>query len=348
MLKTFFIDLMRRMSQKRNNRLLHCNKNTGLVVLLCILLLNTGCIKTDKRIIKLAHALDTSHPVHAAMVFMADLIQTKSKGRMEIRIYPGQQLGTERQCLELLQIGVVGITKVSAAVMEGIVPEFKIFSLPYIFKNKAHYFKVLDGEVGEELLVAGEDYWLHGLCYYDAGSRSFYSRDKMINHPNDLAGLNIRVMQSNTAIQMIKYLGGSATPISWGELYTALQGGVVDAAENNPPSFYLSHHYEVCKYYSINEHASIPDILVIGSRLWNDLNNEEKHWVKEAAVESAHYQRKLWAESEISMLDALKKAGVEVSYPDKSPFMKKVEAMYETYINDERIYSFINKILNIQ
>jgi tripartite ATP-independent transporter DctP family solute receptor len=297
-------------------------------------------------VIKLAHALDTSHPVHKAMEFMVKRIEEKSSGQLKISIYPSQQLGTEGQCLELVQIGVIGLTKVSAAVMEGIVPEFKIFSLPYIFKNKKHYFNVLDGEVGEELLVAGEEYWLHGLCYYDAGSRSFYSRDKMISKPDDLAGMNVRVMRSNTAIQMIKALGGSATPISWGELYTALQGGVVDAAENNPPSFYLSHHYEVCKYYSINEHASIPDILVISSRLWHKLNSEEKKWIKEAAIESSLYQRKLWKESETKALEALKKAGVKVSYPDKGPFMEKVQAMYDNYKNDKRIYSLIKRIKN--
>lgn len=331
------------MTVKKSN--LHNNHFTIILIILIISLLN-GCGIESKRSIKLAHALDTSHPVHEAMKFMAEKVAEKSGGQMEISIYPSQQLGTEGQCLELLQIGVIGITKVSAAVMEGIVPEFKILSLPYIFKNKEHYFSVLDGDVGEELLSAGEEYWLRGLCYYDAGSRSFYSRDKMIETPEDLDGLKIRVMQSKTAIEMIKSLGGSATPISWGELYTALQGGVVDAAENNPPSFYLSHHYEVCKYYSINEHSSIPDILVVGTRLWNDLNDDEKRWLKEAAMESAVYQRKLWKESEEHALQELKKAGVEIIYPDKEPFMKRVESMYDEYKDNDKIFSLIQRIRN--
>ena len=324
----------------KNNLWQRISIGIGLALLLGL----SSCNVSGKRVIKLAHALDTSHPVHAAMEFMARQVREKSGGKIEISIYPSQQLGTESQCLELVQIGVIGITKVSAAVMEGIVPEFKVLSLPYIFRDKAHYFKVLDGEIGEELLGAGEDYWLRGLCYYDAGSRSFYSRDKMIKTPDDLAGMKIRVMQSNTAIQMVKYLGGSATPISWGELYTALQGGVVDAAENNPPSFYLSHHYEVCKYYSLNEHASIPDILVISSRLWSDLNAVERKWIKEAAIESALYQRELWKESERHALEELQKAGVEVFYPDKEPFMKRVEAMYDNYKDDEKTYSLISRI----
>ena len=278
------------------------------------------------------------------MVFMADRVREKSHGRLDIKIYPSQQLGTERECLELLQIGTVGITKVSAAVMEGIVPEFKVLSLPYIFKSKDHHYRVLDGKVGEELLLAGEEYWLRGLCFYDAGSRSFYSRDHLIDKPEDLSGLKVRVMQSNTAIEMINTLGGAATPISWGELYTALQGGVVDAAENNPPSFYLSRHYEVCKYYAVNEHASIPDILVIGTRLWNRLNESEREIIKEAALASSRHQRKLWEASEKHALSELEKAGVQIVYPDKQPFMEKVEPMYLQYKNDERIYSLINRI----
>jgi tripartite ATP-independent transporter DctP family solute receptor len=312
-----------------------------------VIALICGCRTGNKKVIKLAHALDTNHPVHEAMVFMAKQVKEKSNGQLEIHIYPNQQLGTERECLELLQIGIVGITKVSAAVMEGIVPEFKVLSLPYIFKNKDHYFKVLDGEVGEELLLTGEEYWLHGLCYYDAGSRSFYSRDVPIMKPEDLAGMKIRVMQSNTAIQMIKYLGGSATPISWGELYTALQGGVVDAAENNPPSFYLSRHYEVCKYYSLDEHTSIPDVLVIGTRLWNKLDKNERRIIKEAAMESAKVQRILWEKSEKKSLEELEKAGVQIFYPDKKPFREKVEPMYENYKDDKNINSLIKRIRNI-
>ncbi len=277
---------------------------------------------------------------------MADRVSKDSGGRTEISIYPSQQLGTERECLELLQIGIVDITKVSAAVMEGIVPEFAVLSLPYIFKSKEQYFRVLDGPIGENLLSAGNEYWLHGLCFYDAGSRSFYSRDKLIQKPEDLAGLKIRVMLSNTAMRMIRYLGGSATPISWGELYTALQGGVVDAAENNPPSFYLSRHYEVCKYYALDEHASIPDVLVIGTRTWERLGEHERKIIKKAALESAIFERKLWADSEKKTLEELKKAGVEITYPDKKPFMKLVEPMYESYRNDPKMYYLIQSIRN--
>jgi tripartite ATP-independent transporter DctP family solute receptor len=220
------------------------------ILLLAITLLVSSCSLKDTTELKLAHGLPTDHPVHLAMVFMADRAEELSEGKLTVEVYPAGQLGSEQQCVELLQIGSLAITKVSAAAMESFAEAYKVFGLPYVFRSKEHTNKVLDGEIGRELLVSTEDKWIHGLCYYDAGSRSFYTKDRPINHPDDLSGLKIRVMQSITAVEMMRALGGSATPITWGELYTALQSGVVDGAENNPPSLYTSRHYEVCKYYS--------------------------------------------------------------------------------------------------
>src|SRR5690606_1836125 len=174
------------------------------------------------------------------------------------------------------QIGSLDMTKVSVGVMENFAPKMKVFGLPFLFRDKQHSFSVLDGPIGQELLNEGEKFWLKGLCYYDAGSRSFYTKAKSIETPNDLSGYKIRVMESATAMDMIRSLGGAPTPISWGELYTALQQGVVDGAENNPPSFFLSRHYEVCKYYSLDEHTTLPDVLVVGTQFWNSLNTQEQ------------------------------------------------------------------------
>jgi len=230
-------------------------------ILTVVLLALSSCGKDSKvTVVKLAHCLDQSHSVHKAMVFMNEKLVEKSGGKMRIDIYPSGQLGNERELIELLQIGSLGMTKVSASPMESFVPEMKIFSLPYVFRSEDHLWRVLGSDIGKQLLLAGQDYYLRGMCYYDAGSRSFYIKDRPVNSPEDLKGMKIRVMKSKTAVDMIQALGGSATPISWGELYTALQQGVVDAAENNPPSFYLSRHYEVCKYYCLDEHTSIPDI----------------------------------------------------------------------------------------
>ncbi len=303
---------------------------------------------TDKTELKLAHGLPTDHPVHEAMEFMAQRASELSDGKLTIDIYPAEQLGSEQQCVELLQIGSLAITKVSAAVMESFVEDYKVFGLPYVFRSKEHAYKVFDGEIGQDLLLSTADKRLRGLCYYDAGSRSFYTVNKPIEHPDDLAGLKIRVMNSVTAVGMVRALGGSATPISWGELYTALQSGVVDGAENNPPSLYTSRHYEVCKYYSLDEHTTIPDVLVISQVVWDKLSDQEKEWIQQAANESAVLQRKLWAESEEESMAEVQKAGVQINRPDKAPFIERVQPFLETYKNNEIIYSYIQRIQAVE
>lgn len=316
--------------------------------LFCSLILMSflvGCAQqTDKIAIKLGHGLDTAHPVHKGMEYMAKLVQERSNGELSIEIYPSQQLGTERELLELLQIGSVGITKVAASTLENFAPSYQVFSIPFIFKNDEHRFRVLDSEVGQQILRDGEAYWLRGLCYYDAGSRSFYTSDKAVEKPEDLDGLKIRVMESRSAMEMVSTLGGSPTPLAWGELYTALQQGVVDGAENNAPSFYLSRHYEVSKYYTINQHTAVPDVLVISTHIWNSLSAEHKAILQQAALESAHYQKKLWAEATDEAMAAVTEAGVQIIYPDKELFQAKVAPLYEKYESDERIGPLLKAI----
>ncbi|MGF1637160.1 MAG: TRAP transporter substrate-binding protein [Cyclobacteriaceae bacterium] len=310
------------------------------------LLVSTSCkeLINQPTHIKLAHTLSTDHSVHKAMVFMADKVKEKSDGKLLLDVYHSGQLGSESECLELLQIGSLGITKVSAAVMEGFAPSYKVLGLPYVFMSKEHSHRVLDGDIGRQILNDGEKSWLRGLCFYDAGSRSFYTRSKPIEKPEDLKGQKIRVMKSIISNRMITSLGGAPMPISWGELYTALQQGVVDGAENNPPSFYLSKHFEVCKYYSINEHTTIPDVLLISTRIWETLTEDEKRWLTEAAEESVPVQRVLWEQSEMESLRELEKAGVEIIYPEKEPFANKVAAMLDAFKNDPVVYPLIQDI----
>lgn len=313
-------------------------------ILSCLLVV-ASCGSVDhKVIIKLGHGLDRTHPVHAAMEFMSERLAEKSGGEMRITIYPSQQLGTERENLELLQIGSLGMTKVSSSVLEGFAPAFRVFGLPYLFRDEAHRFHVLDSSIGEEILRSAVDFNLLGLAYYDAGTRSFYTKDRPIRTPADLSGLKIRTQESPVAIRMVRALGGSATPIAWGELYTALQQGIVDGAENNPPSFHTSRHYEVCKYYTLDEHTAVPDVLLVSTILWDDLNDEQRSWLKEAANESAIYQRQLWREAVEEALMAVEAAGVEVSRPDKSAFMAMVQPLYEEFRSEPYVYSFIERI----
>lgn len=304
---------------------------------LVAILLAAGCSggeKSDVTALKLAHGLDTTHPVHKAMVFMAEKVQEKSQGRLRVDIYPSEQLGSERECIEQLQLGSLAMTKTSSGPMEAFVETYKVFGLPYLFRDSEHMKKVLDGPIGKELLLAGEAKRFRGLCYYDAGARSFYAK-KPIHTPADLVGLKVRVMKSKLALDLMEVMGASATAIDWGELYTSLQQGVVDGAENNPPTFYTSNHYEVCPYYTLDEHSRLPDVLLISTTQWNRLSPEFQQTLQEAVDESVVYQRELWREMVQESLAQVEKAGVTIIRPDKQPFREVVKPLLATFEGTE-------------
>ena len=297
----------------------------------------TGCsggVASGTRL-KLAHTLNGDHPVHKAMVFLGERLAELSSGSMGVDIYPNGQLGSERQLIELLQIGALSMTKVSTISMEGFSSKMKLFSIPYLFQDNAHLWRVLNGEVGTSLLDTLRDVRLQGLGYYDAGSRSFYMTDAPIRTPADLRGKKVRVLPSRTSIEMVEALGGAATPISWGELYTALQQGIVDGAENNPPSYYLSKHFETAKYYTLDEHTSVPDLVIMSRRIYDGLTAQQRSWVKEAMAASVTYQRELWAAAEKEALTEVAKSGVEIIYPDKQPFRDAVAPMKAGFAKTE-------------
>lgn len=285
--------------------------------------------------IPLAHTLDVNHPVHIALIRFDERLQELSSGEMKLRIFPSGQLGTEREIIELVQIGSLGMTKVSASPLEAFVPQMKVFSLPYLFNDNKHYWDTLNSDIGKRLLDEGTAFRIKGLGYFDAGSRSFYSSKKPISEPDDLNGMKIRVMNSQSAVDMVNTIGGSATPVSFGELYTALQQGVVDGAENNPPSFYFSKHFEVSKYYLLDEHTSIPDVIIVGTHIWDNLNSQQQGWLSQAMKEATEYQRILWKESTEKSLEAVKEAGVEVIVAEKAPFQESVKSIYENLDNEE-------------
>lgn len=297
--------------------------------------------------LRLAHGLDPSHPVHQGMVYMAERLAEKSDGAARIQIIAGGVLGSERDNVEQLGRGALAITKVSAAAMEAFIPEMGLFSLPYIFRDHDHFWRVLHSPLGREMLSLGNAAGYRGLCYYDSGSRNFYTTARPIQTPDDLRGQKIRVMESRTSMDMIRVMGGEPTPISWGELYTSLQQGVVDGAENNPPSFYTSRHYEVCKFFSMDEHTRIPDILLINADIWDALPIEIQVWLQEAADESSVYQRELWRIETERSLAEVQERGVEVFYPDIAPFVERVQPLIERY-EGTRLGELVQKIRDIE
>ena len=307
-----------------------------------------SCEKVDDtKMLYLAHGLPQTHPVHKGILEFKKALEKKSGGTLKVKIFPDAQLGSEREVLELLQIGSVAATKVSAATLSNFVPEYHILGIPYLFRDKKHQFEVLEGPIGKSILEKGSKFWLRGLCYYDAGSRSFYTSTKAIRTPEDLKGLKIRVMNNQMAINMVNSMGGSATPLAYGELYTAIQQGVVDGAENNPPSFVSSNHYEISKYYTLDQHSSVPDVLLIGTKYWDKLSDEEKKWVQEAADESAQAEKVFWNDSVEESMKIAKEAGVEIIIPDKSLFAEKSKSVVEEFVKEHpEMASIVEQIKN--
>ena len=297
----------------------------------------------DDVVLKLAHSLDQQHPVHQAMLHMADRLAELSGGSARIEVFPNGQLGSEVECIEQLQRGALDMTKTSTAALEGFVPEFAIFGVPFLFRDEQHAWEVYDGALGKELLHSGREVGLSGLCFYDAGARSFYTVDKPVLKPEDLKGQKIRVQESKTAMELVEALGGSPTPMNFGELYTGLQQSMVDGAENNPPSFYSNRHFEVCKHYSLDEHSRVQDILLITHSVWNRLSPDIQAWLQEAADESAAFKRQLWQEKTAEVLESVQEKGVTVYRPDRAPFVAKVKPMLDAY-QGTRIGELIQRI----
>jgi tripartite ATP-independent transporter DctP family solute receptor len=301
----------------------------------------------NQLVLKLGHALDTSHPVHKAMEFMKERLEELSDGTVTIDIYPSGVLGPEVQCIEQLQNGSLAMTKTSAAAMENFIPSMSVFGLPYVFRDADHYWRVLNGEIGQELLKQGEARFLRGLCYYDAGSRNFYTVDTPVRTPEDLKGLKIRVMNSKTAMDMVKAMGGAPTPIAWGELYSALAQGTVDGAENNPPSFTSNKHYEICKHFSLDGHTRIPDILMMSTRVWQKLDPQVQSWVQQAADESAAFQLELWREKTKESLDLARAEGVTVYEVDVAAFAAQVAPMLDA-VEDPVVRDLVKRIAEVK
>jgi tripartite ATP-independent transporter DctP family solute receptor len=284
-----------------------------------------------KIVLKLGHVLPPSHAVHIAMEFMATRLGELSAGSVELQVFGGGQLGSEPENIEQAQRGALAMVKTSAAALEGFVPDMAVFGLPYLFRDEEHYWKVLLGDVGEEILRAGDPQGVHGLCYYDSGSRSFYTISRPILRPEDVREMKLRVLPSKTARDMITLLGGGPTPIPYGELYTALQQGMIDGAENNPPSFYTSRHYEVARHYSLDEHTRVPDVIIFSTPIWQGLSPQVQAWIKQAADESVEFQRKLWREQTEESMREVEKAGVKIYHPDKAAFAAAMAPMYRTF-----------------
>lgn len=288
----------------------------------CLLLAFPALAKTT---LKLSHNQDKSHAVHKAMSYLADKAKAYSDGELNIRIYPNATLGNERESLELMNSGALQMVKVNAASLESFAPEYSVFSLPFLFRDRDHYYNVLKSDLGKRILASSESKGFVGLTWYDGGARSFYA-SKPITQPDDLAGMKIRVQQSPSAIAMVKALGGVPTPMAQGELYTALQQGVVDGGENNPVVYADMRHAEVAKFYSRDEHTMVPDVLVISTKVLNKLSDKERKALYKAADESMQQMKDvIWPAAEKEAYESMKAMNATVVDIDKSAFKQRVK-----------------------
>ncbi|PYF84346.1 MULTISPECIES: TRAP transporter substrate-binding protein [Marinomonas] len=294
--------------------------------------------------LKLSHNGDTKSPVHKALKFFADEVKEKTDGDLKVRVYPNGQLGTQRESLELLQSGALDMAKSNASELESFDPGYGAFNIPYIFRDREHFYRALESEdIGQKILRSSEKYGFVGVAYFDAGSRNFYTT-KPVRTPADLKGMKIRVQPSPSAIKMMELMGASPTPLPFGELYTALQQRVVDGAENNIGAVTTYRHGEVAKYYTEDEHAMIPDVLVISASTWEGLSDDNKAAVIAAGKDATAFMKTLWAEYTVEELKKAEKMGVEVLQADKDAFIKAVAPMHEAAAENPAISSYVKAI----
>jgi tripartite ATP-independent transporter DctP family solute receptor len=276
------------------------------------------------------HAM--GYPTTDAIQFMGEWLEEQTDGELSITIYHSMQLGGEKEALEQVQLGALEMTRVSVGVVGPIVDDFNAFNLPYVFRSIEHMHNVVDGEIGQELLARLEAGELIGLGFMDAGARSFYNKERPIRTPEDLQGLKIRVMQNPIFIDMMSEMGGSGIPIAFNELYTAMQTGVVDGAENNPPSYSTQKHYEVAGYYSLTEHLVVPEIFVFSKRVWDTLSEEHQNLIREASVLATQKERELWQAMEAKAMAELEALGIQINDDvDKAAFIEATAPVREKF-----------------
>jgi tripartite ATP-independent transporter DctP family solute receptor len=279
--------------------------------------------------LKLAEVHPKGYPTEVADEEFARLVGERSGGRIKVDVYPGAQLGDEKSAIEQVQIGAIAFTRVSSAPMAQFSKQLGVFSLPYIFDSKEHMWAFLNGPGGRKMLDALQPSGFVGLAYYDGGARSFYAT-KPIARIEDLKGLKLRVLQTEWSVKMVNAFGASATPMPYGQVFSALQTGVIDGAENNAPSYLTASHSQVAKHYLLDHHQRIPEVLVMSVILAEKLPKADLELVQKAAVDSVAKQRSLWDAYEIEALAKVKAQGsVITEVKDLAPFQKAVKPVID-------------------
>jgi tripartite ATP-independent transporter DctP family solute receptor len=322
---------------------------TTLAALLATAALSGAAFAECEVTLKSSDTHPDGYPTVAAVQKMGEMLKERSGGRICIDVFHSAQLGEEKDTIEQTKFGVIDLNRVSMGPFNNEVEETKVVSLPYIFRSVDHMHKVMDGDIGAEIAAAFEPHGFIAIAFYDGGSRSFYNSKKPITSIADLAGMKVRVMQSDVFVDMMSALGANATPMPYGEVYSAIQTGVIDGAENNWPSFESSGHYEVAGYYTLDEHLIVPEVLVMSKVSWDKLSPEDQALVRQAAKDSMPINRELWAAREKESEAKIRAAGAQiVDNIDKTPFIEAMVPVYEKHANTPKLQDLVTRIQAVE
>ncbi|NHN34935.1 TRAP transporter substrate-binding protein [Paenibacillus sp. S3N08] len=284
-----------------------------------------------KLTLRLADTLAVDHPIVAADKKFAEMVSERTNGRIKIEVFANSQLGEEKTTIEQVQLGALDFVRTGAGALAGFSKKFEVFSLPYIFESEEHQFKFLESAIGTKMLDGLESSRMKGLAYYSAGARSFYSR-KPLTGIADLKGQKIRVIQNKVNVDLIDALGANATPMAFGEVFSALQTGVIDAAENSFANLYTSNHQQQAKNLIIDQHQRVPEVLIISKTTWDKLPEEDRKIVKQAALDSVKIERELFDKFEKDAEAKIRAAGVTVTeVKDLKPWQDAVKPVIDKY-----------------
>jgi tripartite ATP-independent transporter DctP family solute receptor len=303
---------------------------------------------TAETVLRSSDTHPDGYPTVEAVEYFGQLVKERTAGRYAVEVYHSAQLGEEKDTIEQVRSGVIDLNRVSMAPFNGLVKETIVPSLPYLFRSEEHMHKVMDGAVGDQIKAAFEPYGLVVLAFYDAGARSFYNSKKPINSVADMAGLKFRVIQSDIFVDMVAALGANATPMPYGEVYSAIETGVIDGAENNFPSYDTAKHSEVAKHYSLDEHTILPEVFVMAKTSWDKLTPEDQAIFKQAATESVAKQRELWAAKVAESRAKVEASGSQITNPDKQGFIDAMGPVYDKHVKDETLKAMIEAIKAVQ
>jgi tripartite ATP-independent transporter DctP family solute receptor len=287
----------------------------------------------QKMVLKASDVHPLGYPTVEAIVRMGKKLEAATSGRLSVQMFPAMQLGGEKEMLEQTQVGALQICRVSVGPVGTIVDELNVFNLPFIFRDEAHMRKVIDGPIGQELIekiTSAPNSRLVGLGWMDAGTRNVYAK-KPFKSPGDLKGQKIRMMGNPIFVETMNAMGGNGISMGFNELYSALQTGVVDGAENNPPTLLTHNHYQVSKYYSLTGHLTIPEIFVFSRRSWDTLSKDDQALLKKVSREAQAEQRELWDRMVAESVQKLKAAGVEFVEVDKKAFYEATRPVRDKY-----------------